>query len=94
MVEGKTYDFVFLDGAKSAYKRQLTFLDEYVEKGGIILCDDVLYLGLVKGDGYPPHKHRTIVNNMREFLKYVEESEKYELNLIEQANGIAIVRKK
>ena len=94
VVEGKTYDFVFLDGAKSAYKRQLVFLDEYVEKGGIILCDDVLYLGLVKGDGYPPHKHRTIVNNMRKFLKYVQESDKYELNLIEQANGIAIVRKK
>lgn len=94
VVEGKTYDFVFLDGAKSAYKRQLVFLDEYVEKGGIILCDDVLYLGLVKGDGYPPHKHRTIVNNMREFLKYAQESEKYELNLIEEANGIAIVRKK
>ena len=94
VVDGKTYDFVFLDGAKSAYKRQLIFLDRYVEKGGIILCDDVLYLGLVKGDAYPPHKHRTIVNNMREFLKFVGESDKYELELIEEANGIAIVRKK
>ena len=93
-VDGKTYDFVFLDGAKSAYKRQLEFLDGYIEKGGIVLCDDVLYLGLVKGEGYPPHKHRTIVNNMREFLRYVEESDKYDCQLIEEANGIAIVRKK
>ena len=26
VVEGKTYDFVFIDGAKSAYKKQLEFL--------------------------------------------------------------------
>ncbi|MDE5990986.1 MAG: O-methyltransferase [Clostridia bacterium] len=94
VVEGKTYDFVFLDGAKSAYKRQLEFLERHIKRGGIVLCDDVLYLGLVKGDGYPPHKHRTIVNNMRAFLKYVEESDIYECDLIEEANGIAIVRKK
>ncbi|MDE5616489.1 MAG: class I SAM-dependent methyltransferase, partial [Clostridia bacterium] len=31
-VKGKTYDFVFLDGAKSAYKRQLVFLEPYIEK--------------------------------------------------------------
>ena len=94
VVDGKTYDFVFLDGAKSAYKRQLLFLQDYIEKDGIVLCDDVLYLGLVKGDSYPPHKHRTIVRNMREFLKFVEESDKFDCQIIEEANGIAIVRKK
>ncbi len=94
VVEGKTYDFVFIDGAKSAYKRQLEFLYERIEKGGIALCDDVLYLGLVEGDKVPPHKHRTIVNNMREFLSFVKNSEKYDFKLIGEANGILILRKK
>ncbi|MDE6275501.1 MAG: class I SAM-dependent methyltransferase [Clostridia bacterium] len=91
VIEGKTYDFVFIDAAKSAYKRQLELLLPHIENGGIVLCDDVLYLGLVKGDGYPPHKHRTIVRNMREFLAYVEENERIELQLIEQGNGIAVI---
>ena len=93
VIEGKTYDFVFIDAAKSAYKRQLELLMPHIQKGGIILCDDVLYLGLVKGDSYPPHKHRTIVRNMREFLAYVESNDELELQLIEQGNGIAVIRK-
>ena len=93
VIEGKTYDFVFIDAAKSAYKRQLELVLSHIAKGGIILCDDVLYLGLVKGDTYPPHKHRTIVRNMREFLSYVEASDNLELTLIEEGNGIAVIKK-
>lgn len=93
VIYGKTYDFVFIDAAKSAYKRQLELLLPHIKKGGIALCDDVLYLGLVKGDSYPPHKHRTIVRNMREFLAYAEDNEKLELQLIEEGNGIAIIKK-
>ncbi|MDE6372289.1 MAG: class I SAM-dependent methyltransferase, partial [Clostridia bacterium] len=48
VITGKTYDFVFIDAAKSAYKRQLELLLPHIPKGGIVLCDDVLYLGLVK----------------------------------------------
>lgn len=92
VIEGKTYDFVFIDGAKSAYKRQLETLLSSIKKGGIVLCDDVLYLGLVKGGGYPPHKHRTIVRNMREFLEYVKHNERLELQLIEEGNGIAVIK--
>ncbi|MDE6472620.1 MAG: class I SAM-dependent methyltransferase [Clostridia bacterium] len=92
IIAGKTYDFVFIDGAKSAYRRQLELILPNVAKGGIILCDDVLYLGLVKGDNYPPHKHRTIVRNMREFLTSVEENDELELQLVEEGNGIAVIR--
>lgn len=92
VIEGKTYDFVFIDGAKSAYKRQLQLLLPHIQKDCIVLCDDVLYLGLVKGDSYPPHKHRTIVRNMREFLAYVENSEQFELQLIDKGNGIAVIK--
>ena len=90
---GKTYDFIFIDAGKSAYKRQLEFLLPHLEVGGIALCDDVLYLGLVKGDSYPPHKHRTIVRNMREFLAYVENHPCHEMQLYEEGNGIAVIKK-
>lgn len=93
VVKDKKYDFIFLDGAKSAYKRQLEFLYDYMQKGCVVLCDDVLYFGLVRGDEYVAHKHRTIVKNLREFLRYIED-DRFESQVIEEGNGIAIVRKK
>ncbi len=93
IVKGKTYDFVFIDAAKSAYKRQLEMLLPHIEKDGIILCDDVLYLGLVKGEAYPPHKHRTIVRNMRDFLSYIQSDGRLESRIIEEGNGIAVIKK-
>lgn len=94
VVKGKTYDFVFIDGAKSSYKSQLEFLYPYIEKGGIVLCDDVLYFGLVRGEEKVKHKQRTIVKNLRVFLDYIQNSELFETEIIEEGNGIAVVRKK
>lgn len=91
--EGKTYDFVFIDGAKSAYKSQLEFLLPHISEGGIVLCDDVLYLGLVRGNEKVVHKHRTIVKNMREFLAYIEDGSLFESTVLEEGNGIAVVKK-
>lgn len=94
VVKDKIYDFIFIDGAKSSYKNQLEFLYPYLEKGGIVLCDDVLYLGLVRGQEKVIHKHRTIVKNMREFLDYIQNSNLFESTVFEEGNGIAVVRKK
>lgn len=93
-VQGKTYDFVFIDAAKSSYKSQLEFLLPRIEDGGVILCDDVLYLGLVRGEEHVPHKHRTIVRNMREFLNYISDEKLFDSTVKDEGNGIAIVIKK
>lgn len=94
VVDGKIYDFVFLDGAKSAYRRQLEFLLPHIKDGGVVLCDDVLYLGLVRGEENVPHKHRTIVRNMREFLRFVENVTLFESKVYDEGNGIAVAIKK
>ena len=94
VVEGKTYDFVFIDGAKSAYKKQLEFLLPHIDVGGVVLCDDVLYLGLVRGEEHVAHKHRTIVRNMRAFLEYISDGRLFDSNVYDEGNGIAVVIKK
>ncbi len=92
--EFKTYDYVFIDGAKSAYKKQLEFLMPHIEDGGVVLCDDVTYLGLVRGEEHVPHKHRTIVKNMRAFLEYVSDESLFDTEIYDEGNGIAVVIKK
>ena len=94
VILGKEYDFVFLDGPKSRYLEHLNIVLPHVKKGGIILADDVLFFGLVKGEEHVAHKHRTIVRHLREFLSDIEARDDVEMELIKEGNGIAIIRKK
>lgn len=84
------YDFVFIDAAKSRYSDYLDAVYPSLEKGGIVFADNVYYLGLVKGDAYPPHKHRTIVTNMRAFLKKIEDKEKFDTTIYDTEDGTAV----
>lgn len=84
------YDFVFIDAAKSRYSDYLDAVYPSLEKGGAVFADNVYYLGLVKGDAYPPHKHRTIVTNMRAFLKKISDKEKFETILYDTEDGTAV----
>ena len=94
VIKDKEYDFVFLDGPKSRYLEHLQIVLPHVKQGGIILADDVLFFGLVKGEEHVAHKHRTIVRHLREFLDYIEKDESLSVELINEGNGIAIIRKK
>ena len=94
VIKDKKYDFVFLDGPKSRYLEHLNLVLGNVNQGGIILADDVLFFGLVKGEEHVAHKHRTIVRHLREFLADIENRDDLDVELIKEGNGIAIIRKK
>jgi predicted O-methyltransferase YrrM len=94
VVKDKMYDFVFIDGPKSRYLEHLKVCLLHVKSGGIILADDVLFFGLVNGDEWVPHKHRTNVKHLREFLSYIKEQDCLDVKILEEGNGIAIIRVK
>lgn len=90
----KNYDFIFIDGPKSRYKQHLEIALKHANKDAILLADDVLFFGLVKGQEKVPHKHRTIVRNLRNFLNFIENLDEIEVNILDVGNGIAVMRKK
>ena len=94
VIKGKEYDFVFIDGPKSRYLDHLIKCKDNVAPHGVIFADDILFFGMVKGDEHVPHKHRTIVRHLREFLSYLENSTEFETNILDTGNGIAIITKK
>lgn len=63
------YDLIFIDGAKSDYKEIFERSLELLDQDGIIICDNVLFRGMV-ADEEPNKRYKTIVRNMREFLDY------------------------
>lgn len=93
LAEKYVYDFVFIDAAKSAYSRYLDLIYDAIDTGGIIFADDVNYLGLVEGGAYPPHKHRTIVNNMRAFVAKISDPALFDSKIYDVGDGVAVCRK-
>lgn len=87
------YDFILLDGPKGSYYGMLPYLIELLNVGGMLFADNVLYMGLVKGDGEVGHKHRTIVGNMRRFLDAMMNNKELITEIIEIDDGIITGRK-
>lgn len=88
-----TYDFIFLDGPKSHYIKQLPYLLAHLELGGILMADNVLFMGEVLSSAYPKHKHRTAILRLREFLQAVQNNNSLQSKLIDVEDGLLIAQK-
>lgn len=93
---GQKFDLILLDCNKSSYNRMFDNVVELLSEGGVLVADDCLYHGKVFGEAeIPKKKHRTIVVNLREFIKKVEESDKLEnVVLYEFEDGVLVATKK
>ena len=87
-------DIIFLDADKSHYIDYYEDCLRLLNDGGMIIADNVLFAGMVEKEGIAEKKHRTIVNNLRQFLKTVEEDERVESKLLKIEDGIMIITKK
>lgn len=88
-----SYDMVFLDGAKGQYINYLPNLIKLLKVDGVIFADNVLLHGMVESEDKIPHRKRTMVVNLREYLKVVGQYP-YETELIRIEDGIAITKYK
>lgn len=86
----KKYDIVFLDAAKGQYKHMLADAKRVLKVGGILISDNVLFDGRVSEDGFIPHKHRTIVVNMREYIQMLMEDSAFETSLLSIGDGMTL----
>lgn len=82
------YDFVYLDGPKGQYLNHLKKIEKILSEKAVIVADNVLFKGLVKSVEYPPHRYRTIVVRLREYLEYV--NREYSTEIYEEGDGMAI----
>ena len=83
------YDIIFIDAAKGKYPFFLHEATRLINENGIILADNVLYKGYVMSD-YNKHKQRTAVTHLREYLKEVKENPKFDTQILEVGDGLAI----
>lgn len=84
------WDFVFLDGPKGQYSRQLSLLMPKLSPEALIIADNVRYHGMVAIKGTIPHKHRTIVMRLREYIRMVTEDPRFQTKIYDEGDGMAV----
>ena len=91
-LEGK-FDFIFLDGPKSQYVKQLPYLVNLLSVGGVLLADNVLFMGQVLSDIYPKHKHRSMILKLRQFIRDIQSDKRLTSEIIDIEDGLLLAKK-
>lgn len=87
----KEYDFIFLDAAKAQYMNYIQYIEKMIVKYGILLTDNVLQEGVLLESRYAVNRRdRTIHSRMREYLKYMTNSEEWNTVILPIGDGVAV----
>lgn len=84
------YDLVFLDGPKGQYLKQLELIMPLLKEGAVVLADNVLFRGYVRGDKEPPRRFKTITKRLQEYLNFVEDKELFNTTIYPLGDGMSV----
>ncbi len=89
------FDIVFMDGAKGQYIEFLPRILELLNKGGVLITDDVLYNEPnVEENATTRHRKYTIVQRLREYLEVISNHPELETTILQVGDGVAVSYKK
>lgn len=84
------FDVVFLDANKSKYRHYFDVIFSKLKPGGVLICDNILYKGMVSCDDLLPRKHYTIARALREFLPFLAHHPQLSTSIIPIGDGVTI----
>lgn len=86
-----TYDFIFMDAAKGQYINFYPEVMRLLEKGGILVSDNVLQEGDIIESHYAvERRNRTIYKRMREYLHTLNHDERLMTSILPVGDGAAL----
>lgn len=88
-IEGE-FDLVFLDAAKGHYDHFLPMCLKRLKKGGILVCDNVLFRGMVATNKLLIRRKITIVKRMRKYLSHISNMPGLETVILPIGDGVAL----
>ena len=94
-VEGK-FDLIFIDAAKGQNIRFFEKFEPNLADHGAIITDNIDFHGLVEKDveTIQSRNLRGLIRKIREYIDYLKNNPKYEVELLKIGDGIAIAKKK
>lgn len=88
------FDMAFIDASKGHYEEFFDKILKILSPDGIIICDNVLYQGMIANDELVEKRKKTIVKRMRSFLQYISSDDRFEASIIPIGDGIALIKVK
>ncbi len=90
-IEG-IFDLVFIDAAKSHYRKYWDLVIPHCRAGSVIVCDNVLLRGSVTDEGYDssPRRHHTSIKRMRSFLESITADPSVETSVMTVGDGLSV----
>ena len=87
------FDFVFIDAAKSRYPDFWLGVQPLLAPRAVVAADNVLFRRLVEGEGseeWPKHSYRTMVLQLREYLRLVRSAPGFRTEVFPEGDGMAV----
>lgn len=85
------FDFVFIDAAKSHYKRFFDAAIALCEENALIISDNILQRAMTVSDQFDINgKHKTNIKKMREYVDYICSDRTLDTTLMSIGDGIAV----
>ena len=93
-IEGK-YDLIFIDAAKSQYIKFFEKYENNLNKGGVIVTDNLSFHGLVEDESKTNNRNtKQLVIKIKKYIDYLNNNDNYITNFYKLGDGIAISKKK
>lgn len=89
------FDLIFIDAAKSHYKRFLDASLPLCKKGALIISDNVLLKAATASDDFDPAgRFKPNIKNMRRYINYISQHPDLDTVILTCGDGIALSRYK
>lgn len=85
-----SFDMVFIDAAKGQYPDYFRKIYPLLTEDALVVADNVLFRGYVRGDVPAPRRFRTIVKRLREYIAMVTDSGEFQTEIYEKGDGLAV----
>lgn len=87
------FDCIFLDAAKGQYQVFFDNFAPYLVEGGLLICDNVFFRGMVAEEEVPKNK-RGMIKKLRAFNQFLAEHPAFETSFISIGDGLALCIKR
>ncbi len=85
------YDLIFIDAAKSQYIKFFLKFDKNLNKGGVIVTDNLSFHGLVEDDSKTNNRNtKQLVKKIRKYIEFLKENKGYDTTFYKLGDGVAV----
>ncbi|ASN05148.1 O-methyltransferase [Virgibacillus necropolis] len=85
-----SFDLMFIDAAKGQYKRLFELYSPSIQKGGLIISDNVLFKGYVANPSDDNPRSTKIANKIKNYNNWLINNENFHTTIVPIGDGIAI----